>query len=48
MKRRAFLSLAATTGLSALWPKWLSAKAPAIIISDKIRPQSLSARNAAT
>jgi alkaline phosphatase D len=40
MKRRAFLSLAATTGLSALWPKPPIAGAPAIIISDKIRPQT--------
>jgi alkaline phosphatase D len=39
MKRRAFLSLAATTGLSTLWPKPLSPIAPAIIVSDKIRPQ---------
>ncbi|HMB29672.1 MAG TPA: alkaline phosphatase D family protein, partial [Blastocatellia bacterium] len=39
MKRRAFLSLAATTGLSTLWPRSLGANAPAIIISDKIRPQ---------
>jgi len=38
MKRRVFLSLAATTGLSTLWPKSLSAKAPAIITSDKVRP----------
>src|SRR5262245_46165990 len=39
MKRRAFLSLAATTGLSTVWPKPLSPIAPAIIVSDKIRPQ---------
>jgi alkaline phosphatase D len=39
MKRRAFLSLAATTGLSTLWSNPLRAAAPAIIISDKIRPQ---------
>ena len=39
MKRRAFLSLAATTGLSTLWSSPLSANAPAIVISDKIRPQ---------
>ncbi|HZF40659.1 MAG TPA: PhoD-like phosphatase N-terminal domain-containing protein, partial [Blastocatellia bacterium] len=39
MKRRAFLSLAATTSLSTLWSNPLSANAPAIIISDKIRPQ---------
>ncbi|HEX5082045.1 MAG TPA: alkaline phosphatase D family protein [Blastocatellia bacterium] len=39
MKRRAFLSLAATTGLSTLWSNPLKAAAPAIIISDKIRPQ---------
>src|SRR5215470_2589742 len=39
MKRRAFLSLAATTGLSTLWSNPLRAGAPAIIISDKIRPQ---------
>lgn len=38
MKRRAFLSLAATTGLSTLWSNPLSAIAPAIITSDKIRP----------
>src|SRR5262245_17820237 len=38
MKRRAFLSLAATTGLSRLWPINPGAKAPAIITSDKIRP----------
>ncbi len=37
MKRRAFLSLAATTGLSALWSNSL-AVAPAIITSDKVRP----------
>ncbi len=39
MKRRAFLSLAATTGLSTLWPGSSGANAPAIIVSDKIRPQ---------
>jgi alkaline phosphatase D len=39
MKRRAFLSLAAATGLSTLWSNPLRAAAPAIIISDKIRPQ---------
>ncbi|MBO0862663.1 MAG: alkaline phosphatase D family protein [Chloracidobacterium sp.] len=39
MRRRVFLSLAATTGLSTLWSNPLSAKAPAIISSDKIRPQ---------
>src|SRR5262249_11410121 len=38
MKRRVFLSLAATTGLSTLWPTSLSANAPAIITSDKVRP----------
>src|SRR5262245_47222316 len=38
MKRRAFLSLAATTGLSTLWPNRLGANAPAIITSDEIRP----------
>ncbi|MCI0525043.1 MAG: alkaline phosphatase D family protein [Acidobacteria bacterium] len=38
MKRRAFLSLAATTGLSTLWPNSLSASAPAIITSDNVRP----------
>ncbi|HEU0177139.1 MAG TPA: alkaline phosphatase D family protein [Blastocatellia bacterium] len=39
MKRRAFLSLTAATGLSKLWSNPLGANAPAIIISDKIRPQ---------
>jgi|SRR5262245_17742041 len=38
MKRRAFLSLAATTGLSTLWPNSLSPNAPEIITSDKVRP----------
>ncbi len=38
MKRREFLSLAATTGLSSLWPSASIAKAPAIITSDKLRP----------
>src|SRR5262245_53506355 len=40
MKRRAFLSIAATTGLSTLWSNPLRANAPAIIISEKIRPQT--------
>ena len=39
MKRRAFLSLAATTGLSSLWSRPLSARAPAIITSDNLRPK---------
>src|SRR5262245_15267321 len=39
MKSRAFLSLAATTSLSALWRRSLGANAPAIIVSDKVRPQ---------
>ena len=39
MKRRAFLSLAATTGLSTLWPRPFDGDAPAIIVSDRIRPQ---------
>jgi alkaline phosphatase D len=39
MKRRAFLSLTAAAGLSTLWSPPLRAGAPAIIISDKIRPQ---------
>lgn len=39
MRRRSFLSLAATTGLSTLWSSPMSANAPAIIIPDKIRPQ---------
>src|SRR5262249_61848986 len=38
MNGRGFLSLAATTGLSTLWPNSLSANAPAIITSDKVRP----------
>src|SRR5262249_49837132 len=41
MKRRAFLSLAATTGLSTLWSNSLSPNAPAIITSDKVRPAGL-------
>ena len=38
MKRRSFLSLVATTGLSTVWLNSPSADAPAIITSDKIRP----------